>query len=306
MTARRPTIPLSSFQIADSVRAALREDRVDEDITSHVIIPANMKATAHIIAQDQLVVAGIQIAQTVFREIDQTLRITLRKRDGDQARANDVLLRVTGSVRPILMGERVALNFLQHLSGIATLTAKFCEIARAYGVKIVDTRKTVPGLRHFQKWAVRLGGGTNHRSSLADGILIKDNHLSILQTKKIGIADACRKAREQSPPGLRVEVEVETLDQVREALRGKADVIMLDNMRPASIRQAVSLIKGRAAVEVSGGVTLSNVREIAATGVDYISVGALTHSAPAANIHLELVHDHRGFHPRNDLSASHT
>lgn len=294
MTVRRPPIPLSSFQIVDSVRAALREDRVDEDIPSHVIIPANMHATAHIIAQEQLVVAGLQIAQTVFREIDQTLRITLRKRDGDQARANDVLLRVTGSARSILMGERVALNFLQHLSGIATLTAKFCKIARAYGVKIVDTRKTVPGLRHFQKWAVRLGGGTNHRSSLGDGILIKDNHLSLLQTKKIGIADACRKAREQSPPGLRVEVEVETLAQVREALRGKADVIMLDNMHPALIRQAVTLIKGRAAVEVSGGVTLGNVREIAATGVDYISVGALTHSAPAANIHLELVHDRRG------------
>jgi len=184
------------------------------------------------------------------------------------------------------MAERVSLNFLQHLSGIATLTARFCQAVRGYRVKILDTRKTTPGLRALEKWAVRLGGGRNHRHSLSDGILIKENHLALAGHD---VASACRLAREGAAHGLKIEVEAQTLDEVRAALDGQADIILLDNMDVPSIRTAVDLIKGRALVEVSGGVTLATVREIAAAGPDFISIGALTHSAPAANLSMDIL-----------------
>jgi nicotinate-nucleotide pyrophosphorylase (carboxylating) len=184
-----------------------------------------------------------------------------------------------------LKSERVALNFLQRLSGIATLTARFCEAVKNFNVKILDTRKTTPGIRALEKWAVRLGGGHNHRSGLGDGVLIKDNHLALAGGD---VARACRLARERAPHGLKIELETRTLYDVRAALEGNADIILLDNMEVASIRKAVDLIKKRALIEVSGGVTLANVREIAAAGPDLISVGALTHSAPAAAFSMDL------------------
>ena len=198
------------------------------------------------------------------------------------------VLAVQGDVRSLLMAERVAVNFLQQLSGIATLTAQFCDAVRGYSTRILDTRKTTPGLRALEKWAVVLGGGKNHRFSLGDGVLIKDNHLAVLRTTGIDVAGACRLARAGAPHGLRIEVETKTMQEVREALAGKADIILLDNMSPAMVRQAVALIKQRALVEVSGGMTLQTVAAMAEAGADFISVGALTHSAPAANLSMDL------------------
>jgi nicotinate-nucleotide pyrophosphorylase (carboxylating) len=215
--------------------------------------------------------------------------MTSHFRDGQRIKANQTILTVRGPAQALLAAERISLNFLQHLSGIATLTAKFCEAIRGFPTKILDTRKTTPGLRHLQKWAVRLGGGHNHRFSLGDGILIKDNHLSLLSSKKIGIPQACRLAREHGPHHMRISVETESLTQVKEALKGQADIILLDNMKPPLVRKAVELIKGRALVEISGGITLTNVRDMAAAGAQYISIGALTHSAPAVNIHMEFL-----------------
>jgi nicotinate-nucleotide pyrophosphorylase (carboxylating) len=199
-----------------------------------------------------------------------------------------VILELHGDARSLLMGERVALNFLQRLSGIATSTARFHEAIRGYACRILDTRKTTPGLRTLEKWAVRVGGGQNHRQSLGDGILIKDNHLALLRHQQLGVAEACRLARERGAHGARVIVEAESLAQVRDALRGDADVILLDNMSPPQVRQAIELIKGRALVEVSGGVSLANAREFAEAGADFLSVGSITHSAPAASLTMEI------------------
>jgi nicotinate-nucleotide pyrophosphorylase (carboxylating) len=196
-----------------------------------------------------------------------------------------------------LKAERVAVNFLQRLSGIATLTAQFCAAVRGYPAKILDTRKTTPGLRTLEKWAIRLGGGKNHRFSLGDGLLIKDNHLALLGSTGFNVAAACRLAHTAAPHGLRIEVEAKTIPEVKAALAGKADIILLDNMSPALVQKAVTLIKGRALVEVSGGITLQNVRDMAQAGADFISVGALTHSAPAANLSMDLSAQ-RGRHVR--------
>jgi nicotinate-nucleotide pyrophosphorylase (carboxylating) len=198
------------------------------------------------------------------------------------------ILRAVGDARSLLMAERVALNFLQRLSGIATLTARYCDAVRGYPAKILDTRKTTPGLRALEKWAVRLGGGLNHRFSLGDGILIKDNHLALLRSRGCDTAAACRLAKERAPHGLKVIVECESVDQVRQALEGQADVLLLDNMQPREVRQAVDLVKGRSLTEASGGMTLERAHEMAQAGVDFISVGALTHSAPAVNLSLDL------------------
>jgi nicotinate-nucleotide pyrophosphorylase (carboxylating) len=188
-----------------------------------------------------------------------------------------------------LQGERVALNFLQHLSGIATMTKRFCQAIQGYPTKILDTRKTIPGLRTLQKWAVTLGGGLNHRHSLGDGILIKDNHRILLGTQKIKLDQACKKARAHGPHHLRVCVEVESFDQLRKVLTVQPDVILLDNMTPEMVKKAVNLIKGRALVEVSGGITLANVRQMAESGADFISIGVLTHSSPAMDISMEII-----------------
>ncbi|MEO5956601.1 MAG: carboxylating nicotinate-nucleotide diphosphorylase, partial [Nitrospiraceae bacterium] len=231
---------------------------------------------------------GLAAAVKTFRTVDASLVITIHRQDGEWAQDGDCLLQIEGDGRSILNAERVALNFLQHLSGIATLTSRFCHAVRGYPVTILDTRKTTPGLRALQKWAVLLGGGTNHRQSLSDGILIKDNHLALLPQTSTSVRTACHKAKTNAPRGMTIIVEVESLADVQQALAGRADIILLDNMTPALVRQAVKLIKGRALIEVSGGITLKNVRAMAAAGPDRISIGALTHSAPAATLSLEL------------------
>jgi nicotinate-nucleotide pyrophosphorylase (carboxylating) len=272
--------------IRRAIRLALQEDLPSDDITTAALFPSPTPAVARIIAQQPLVVAGLAAAVRTFQRVDATLVFSIHRQDGDRAQEGDCLLQIEGDGRSILKAERVALNFLQHLSGVATLTHRFCDAVRGYPVAILDTRKTIPGLRALQKWAVLLGGGTNHRQSLSDAILIKDNHLALLSDKTMPVRTACRKARSNKPRATDIVVEVESLADVRQALAGQADIILLDNMSVAAVRQAVRLIKGRALVEVSGGITLKNVRAMAAAGPDRISIGALTHSAPGATISL--------------------
>lgn len=274
--------------ISRAVRLALQEDLPHGDVTTAVLFPSAVPARARIVAQQSLVVAGLAAAIQVFRAIDPSLVLSIHRQDGEQAENGDCLLQIEGDGRSILTAERVALNFLQHLSGIATLTSQFCDAVHGYPVSILDTRKTTPGLRALQKWAVLLGGGTIHRPSLSDGILIKDNHLALLRRTATPIKTACRKANAKAPRGMTVIVEVESLAEVKQALTEPIDIILLDNMTPAMVRRAVKLIKGHALVEVSGGITLSNVRAMAEAGPDRISIGALTHSAPAATLSLEL------------------
>jgi nicotinate-nucleotide pyrophosphorylase (carboxylating) len=274
--------------IGRAVRLALQEDLPLGDVTTAALFPSPAPALARIIAQQSLVVAGLAAAVRTFRTVDASLVLSIHRHDGERADDGDCLLQIEGDGRSILRAERVALNFLQHLSGIATLTRRFCDAVRGYPVTILDTRKTIPGLRALQKWAVLLGGGTNHRQSLSDGVLIKDNHLALLNRTNTPVRTACRKAKANSPRGMNMIVEVESLGDVRQALAGRADIILLDNMTPATVRQAIRLIKGRVLVEVSGGITLKNVRAMAAAGPDRISIGALTHSAPAATLSLVL------------------
>jgi nicotinate-nucleotide pyrophosphorylase (carboxylating) len=281
-----PPPPLSSMLRV--INAALEEDLAYGDLTSTLLIPSGLSARAQIIAKDPMVVAGVAMARHVFHAIDPSLKLTTHIKDGVRVRSSRPILTITGKAQSLFQGERVALNFLQHLSGISTLTHKFCEAVRDHPVTIVDTRKTTPGLRALEKWAVRLGGGHNHRFSLYDGILIKDNHLVVLATQRINITQACLRARQQAPHGLRICVEVETDAQVQQALKGKADVLLLDNMSPAQVRQAIGIVQKRAIVEVSGGITLSNVRDMAKAGPDIISIGALTHSSPSMDLSMEI------------------
>ncbi|MEP6960196.1 MAG: carboxylating nicotinate-nucleotide diphosphorylase [Nitrospirota bacterium] len=275
--------------IRRAIRLALQEDLPLGDVTTAALFPSTpIPALARIVAQQSLVVAGLAAAVQTFRTVDASLVLSIQHQDGDHARDGDCLLQIEGDGRSILKAERVALNFLQHLSGVATLTSRFCDAVRGYPVTILDTRKTIPGLRALQKWAVVLGGGTNHRQSLSDGILIKDNHLALLDQTTTRIRTACRKAKGNTLLAVKVIVEVESLADVRQALAGRADIILLDNMTPTMVGHAIKLIKKRALVEVSGGITLKNVRAMAAAGPDRISIGALTHSAPAATLSLML------------------
>ena len=274
--------------IRSAIRLALQEDCPLGDVTTAALFPSPTPAFARIVAQQSLVVAGLAAAVQTFRTVDASLVLSIHRQDGERAKNGDCLLQIEGDGRSILKAERIALNFLQHLSGIATLTRRFCDAARGYPVTILDTRKTIPGFRALQKWAVRLGGGTNHRQSLSDAVLIKDNHLALLNRTTMPVRTACRKAKAYAPRRMKIIVETESLADVRQAVAGRADIILLDNMNPASVRQAIRLIKGRALVEVSGGITLKNVRAMAAAGPDRISIGALTHSAPAATLSLVL------------------
>ncbi|NKB82297.1 MAG: carboxylating nicotinate-nucleotide diphosphorylase [Nitrospirales bacterium] len=282
------TFPPPRFHIQSAVNAALAEDIGTGDVTSCTLIPDDLFAQATVVAQQDLVIAGMDVARQVFETINSSMHMTALHADGDQVFTNTILLTVRGHARSILTAERVVLNFLQHLSGIATLTAQFCHATQDYPTKILDTRKTLPGLRALEKWAVRLGGGMNHRQALDDGILIKDNHLALLQSLNIDLTHACRMAKEHGPHGLRVSVEVESLEQVLQAIDGYADILLLDNMSPELVKEAVALVHGRAFLEVSGGITLNTVKAMAMTGVDAISIGALTHSAPAANLNMEI------------------
>lgn len=279
---------LPAAEIRRAVRLGLEEDLAQGDITTSALFPAPARAHADIIAQQPIVVAGLSAAVQTFLAVDPSLSLSISRQDGEPAKEGESLLQIDGDGRSILQAERVALNFLQYLSGIATLTEKFCDAVRGYPVTILDTRKTLPGWRALQKWAVALGGGTNHRQSLGDGILVKDNHLALLRRRKASIQTACRLASANAPSTMPLIVEVESLTEVRQALAGQADIILLDNMTPPMVRRAVTLINGRALVEVSGGITLQNVRAMAAAGADRISIGALTHSAPAAPLSLVL------------------
>jgi nicotinate-nucleotide pyrophosphorylase (carboxylating) len=264
---------------------ALAEDLGSGDVTSEAVIPADAVATAEIRTKQDLVVAGIDVVREVFHYLDPSSKFEPLANDGNKVRGGAVLARVFGKARVLLAGERVALNILQHLSGIATLTAQYVQKLRGTKAEILDTRKTLPGLRALEKYAVRIGGGRNHRFGLYDGILIKDNHIAAAG----GIIQAVAAVRKKVHLLLKIEVETRNLDEVREALAAGANVIMLDNMPVDIMKQAVGLIAGRAVVEASGNVTIENVRAIAETGVDFISSGSLTHSAPAADISMKIV-----------------
>ena len=268
-----------------AIDAALREDMPEGDITSESIIPANARSEAYFLAKEDGVLAGLPVAARVFERIDPSVIFIERFRDGSSFTRSDKLARVKGPTIALLKGERTALNFLQRLCGVATVTRRFVEAISGTKTRILDTRKTVPGLRLLDKYAVRTGGGTNHRASLSDMVLIKDNHL-----RHVGsVAEAVRRARAHIRPGVRVEVEAANLLQVREALAAGADMIMLDNMPLETMRQAVVLAGGRVPLEASGNMTLDRVRAVAETGVDFISVGALTHSARAVDISLDFL-----------------
>ena len=273
----------------DLIDVALREDIGAGDVTTDSFVSRNVQATAQIIARERAIVAGTETAAEVFRRIDRDLSVKVNRNDGSEVNAGDDVLEISGRGRSILKAERVALNFLQRLSGIATITRKFVDAADNERVKILDTRKTTPGLRALEKAAVVAGGGMNHRFGLFDMAMIKDNHL-LAGAGFDAFAKAVGKFREEHP-GVRIEVEADTLEQVHTFLEiDGIDVILLDNMKPAQIREAIALGKGRVKFEASGGVTLKNIRQIAATGVDYISIGALTHSPRAIDFSLEITH----------------
>jgi len=273
--------------MVDPIEIALREDLGDGDVTTDFFVSKNQQAMARIVAHERVILAGTETTAEVFRRVDSTLDVAVLRNDGSEVNAGENVINLRGSARPILKAERVALNFLQRLSGIATLTRKFVDAAANDRVKILDTRKTTPGLRALEKAAVVAGGGANHRFGLFDMVLLKDNHLAA-NTGFDAFAKAVHKVRE-ARPNVQIEVEADTLEQVRTFLKiDGVDLILLDNMKPAQIREAIALGKNKVKFEASGGVTLKNVRQIAATGVDYISIGALTHSPRAVDFSLEL------------------
>jgi len=272
----------------DPISIALREDVAEGDTTTEFFVPESLAALGRIVARERAIVAGTETAAEVFRRVDAQLSVEIILRDGTAVTGGETVLEVRGAARSILTGERVALNFLQRLSGIATLTGQFVEAIGKSKAKILDTRKTTPGLRALEKAAVVAGGGANHRFSLNDMVLVKDNHLRA--TGAAGFAETIQRLR-QARPGIRIEVEAERLEQVRSFLEIEGiDIILLDNMEPPEMREAVAAGKKKVKFEASGGINLKNVRRIAATGVDYISVGALTHSARAIDFSMELTH----------------
>jgi nicotinate-nucleotide pyrophosphorylase (carboxylating) len=279
---------LAAQEIRHAVQSALAEDIGGGDVTTLATVPKRLGARAAVRAREPLVACGLAFAEAVFREASDQVRITPQVKDGEHVTAEKILLELAGPACALLTAERVALNFLQRLSGIATLTAQFVQAVAGTPAQILDTRKTTPGWRRFEKYAVSCGGGRNHRLGLHDMILIKDNHLAALATTEgpNAIAAAVARARARYPE-LKVEVEADTLEQVDEALAAGAEMVLLDNMNPVQLRLAVQKCRGRAQTEASGGVSLASVRAVADTGVDFISVGALTHSARAVDIGLD-------------------
>ena len=274
----------------DSIGIALREDIGKGDVTTQSFVPEHLQVAARIVAREKAILAGTATAAEVFRRVDPGTTVDILRADGTEVAPNDTVIEIRGAARSILTAERVALNFLQRLSGIATLTRAFVEAAANERVKILDTRKTTPGLRALEKAAVVAGGGSNHRFGLDDMVLVKDNHLAC-QPGFPAVAEIVRRIRADRP-GVRIEIEADDLRQVRAILKNvEADLILLDNMRPAQLREAVALTREKnVKLEASGGVNLKNVRVIAATGVDFISIGALTHSARAIDFSLEVTH----------------
>jgi nicotinate-nucleotide pyrophosphorylase (carboxylating) len=280
---------LSPEVIRAVVSGALAEDIGQGDLTTLAVIPAGARAEALVVMREPGVVAGLPVLEAVFAALDSALTLESDVADGQSVAAGATLARVAGSARAILTGERVALNLLQRLCGIATLTARYVAAVRGLPVRILDTRKTTPGLRALEKYAVRAGGGTNHRFGLYDAVMLKDNHLALLAAHGVDIGEAVARARAAVGPMVRIEVEADTVEQVRAAAAAGADLILLDNMGPALLREAVAAAAGRARLEASGSITLETVRAVAEAGVDYISVGALTHSARALDIGLDIV-----------------
>lgn len=267
------------------IRMALDEDLGSGDATTDAVVDPDLRGEAWLIAREDLILAGLPVFKRVFYELDAEIKFEENQIDGDLIAADTRVCLLRGRLASILRGERTALNFLQRMSGIATLTRRYVDRAMPHKVKILDTRKTAPGLRWFDKYAVRMGGGFNHRFGLSDGVLIKDNHIAAAGS----ISRAVQLAKQHAPHTLRIEVEAEDLAGVEEACRAGADAILLDNMQPAELLKAVEMIKGAALIEASGGITLDTIKDVAGTGVDMISVGALTHSPKAADFSLEII-----------------
>jgi nicotinate-nucleotide pyrophosphorylase (carboxylating) len=281
-------LQLSNEQIDSIIDLALAEDISHGDITSQGLIPPELQGKASILAKAEGVIAGGEVAKRVFLRVDPSLKVELLIQDGARVQPGDIIATIFGNVISILKAERVALNFFQRLSGIASHTAQFIAETKGLKVKITDTRKTTPALRLLEKYAVRTGGGQNHRFHLGDGILIKDNHLAALRALGMNIKDIVARAKQNAPTGAKVEVEASTIQEALDAAEAGADIIMLDNMSPDEMRRVVNSVPSQVKIEASGGITLDNVRTVAMTGVDFISVGALTHSTKALDISLEL------------------
>ena len=280
----RLRFPLKAPELQQVVRSALEEDQAFNDITTIATVVSDRRARATLVARGTGTIAGVPFALEAFRQLDPKGTLRVEREDGSRAQKGDPVVFVTGHARGLLAAERVALNFMQRMSGIATLTAKFVEAVTGTKAKILDTRKTTPGWRRLEKYAVRAGGGVNHRMDLADAILIKDNHLAACEGD---INLAIRRVKEMNPEGIQIEVECERPEQVETAVAAGAHIVLLDNMSLDNLRESVRIAEGRAKTEASGGVNLSTVRAIAETGVDWISVGALTHSPPALDLALD-------------------
>lgn len=276
--------PLTDALLASLVRGALEEDRAFEDVTTLATVVPGHHARASLVARRDGVIAGVPLALAAFHLLDPRVEIRIDAEDGARLRAGDTVLHLSGAARGLLSAERVALNFLQRLSGVATLTARYVDAIAGTTAQILDTRKTTPGWRQLEKYAVRCGGGVNHRATLADAVLIKDNHLAACHGD---VARAVQHARDYAPKGMLIQVECDTVAQARAAIDARADALLLDNMPPHALRECVDLARGRCWTEASGGVTLESVRAIAETGVDRISIGALTHSAPSLDLALD-------------------
>lgn len=268
------------------IRMALQEDITSEDISTNAVMPESRKGEVQLICKQEGIIAGLGIFSRVFELLDDTVEIDLKCQDGDKVKEGQLMAVLTGDIRVLLSGERVALNYLQRMSGIATYTASIARLLEGSKTKLLDTRKTTPNMRVFEKYAVKVGGGFNHRYNLSDGVLLKDNHIGAAG----GVKQAVQMAKEYAPFVRKIEVEVENLDMVREAADAGADIIMLDNMSPEEMKEAVRMIDGRAETECSGNVTRENVERLVDIGVDYISSGALTHSAPILDISLKNLH----------------
>lgn len=268
------------------IRMALQEDITSEDVSTNAVMRSAVKGTVDLIAKEDGIIAGLDVYARVFRILDEKTEISFNFKDGDAVKKGDLLGTVTGDIRVLLSGERVALNYLQRMSGIATYTKQVSKLLEGSKVTLLDTRKTTPNCRVFEKYAVRIGGGCNHRYNLSDGVLLKDNHIGAAGS----VAKAVAMAKEYAPFVRKIEIEVETMEQVKEAVEAGADIIMLDNMTPEMMKEAVELIAGRAQTECSGNITKENIAKILETGVDFVSSGALTHSAPILDISMKNLH----------------
>ena len=274
------------LQVDHLILEALREDISSEDVTTNAVMKEAVTGEVELICKQDGVIAGLDVFERVFRLLDANTKVELYCKDGDQVKNGELMGKVVGDIRVLLSGERVALNYLQRMSGIATYTRSVAELLKGTGTKLLDTRKTTPNMRIFEKYAVRAGGGYNHRYNLSDGVLLKDNHIGAAGS----VANAVRMAKEYAPFVRKIEVEVETLEMVKEAVDAGADIIMLDNMSPEDMKEAIRIIDGRAETECSGNVTKENIDRLTSLGVDYISSGALTHSAPVLDISLKNLH----------------